>query len=408
MQKEYIFTAKNIVGNTVCSKIKASSEKEAVDLLTDRRLRNIQFKKNSLNRTFKEDFFLKHSYRVNIKDKLFAFIQIRTFLRSGITLVTAIKNISVSHPNKRFRAILHNIYLDLSAGETLSDCFSKYPDVFSPLVNNLIKTGEESGKSELVFNKISDYLENMNSLKSAISSAMMYPIFLLFFMFIIISFMLWKIIPTFKTMYQNTGSEFPLPTKIVLYLSDFVINNYGIILLVIIFTISLFKFIKRYKFVKQIIDKLLINLFIFGPIVRLIVISRIMSTISLMLDSGLPILNAIRTSGKVSNNEVYSKAMDKIASDISAGKDIALSFKETKRFPVIVFSFLETAEKTGTIDEMTNKISEYYETESKYKIKEFSSIMEPLLLIVLGLITALLVVSIYLPIMTFGESFQTY
>lgn len=414
MKKEFSFFAKDVNGNHIHGQINAVSEKEAESELISKYYKDIRFEFPESNKTKKkkikqrEELLLKYTYRVKTKDLLFAFVQIETFLKAGVTLTSAIDFISQSHPNKRLKVIFSNVSKNLKAGQELSVCFSKYPDVFDSLVVNLIKTGEMSGNSELVFNKLAIYLEKMNSLKSSLSSAMIYPKFLFVFMFVIVGFMLWKIIPTFENMYQDTGGDFPAITRFVLNMSDYVIHNYIVIILVMILISLLLKLFKKYKSTRTIMDIIKINVFVLGPIIRLIAISRIMSTISMMLNSGISIVLAMRTAGKTSGNEIYSKAMNQIANDISVGKDVSKSFKRTKLFPIVVSSFMETAEQSGTIDEMTEKISEYFESESNYKIKEFSSIIEPLLLIVLGTVTALLVVSIYLPIMTFGETFQQY
>jgi len=355
-----------------------------------------------------EDFILKYSHKITTKDILFITTQIETFLKAGVNLTKALSNISKSHPNKRLKAILKKVNRDITAGEELSQALQKYPDVFDEMFVNLIKAGEMSGNTEIVFNKLADYLDRMNSLKSSLSSAMIYPIFMLFFMGAIITFMMVKIIPIFQNMYQDTGGDFPVLTRYVINASEFMIGNSMLILLVFVLIHLLYKLGKQRLFYRTIMDRVKLNFPIIGSITRLIVVSRIMSTISMMMNSGISIITCFKTSGRTANNEIYKKAMNRIASDVSLGKSISGSFKRTKMFPDLVASFMETAENTGTLDEMSHKISEYFETESRYKIKEFSSIIEPLLLIILGLITAILVVAVYLPIMTFGQEFQKY
>ena len=355
-----------------------------------------------------EDLLLKYSYRISTKDVLFVTTQIETFLKAGLNLTNAIHNISKSHPNKRLRAILRNINKDINAGVEFSAALSKYLEVFDQMFISLIQAGEMSGSTETVFNKLANYLDRMNSLKSSLSSAMIYPIFLLFFMFTIITFMMWKIVPVFSAMYGDTGGDFPLLTRYTINTSDFMIANYIEIFLSFLLVFLLYKLGKKKIYFRKIMDLVKISFPIIGSIMKLIVISRIMSTISMMLNSGISIIICFKTSGKTSNNEIYKKGMNQIANDVSLGKNVSSSFKRTKLFPNLVTSFIETAENTGTLNEMSEKISDYFETESRYKIKELSSIIEPLLLVILGLVTALLVVSIYLPIMTFGQEFQKY
>jgi len=355
-----------------------------------------------------EDLLLKYSYKISTKDILFVTSQIETFLKAGVNLTKAISNISKSHPNKRLKKILKNVNNDINAGVEFSVALSKYPDVFDTMFVSLIEAGEMSGSTESVFNKLARYLERMNALRSSLSSAMIYPMFLVVFMFLIVFFMMKQIVPVFAEMYNDTGGDFPLLTRYTINVSDFVTSYHVVIILSGVLIFLLYKLAKTKLFTRTIMDRVKINFPILGSIIRLIVISRIMSTISMMLNSGISIITCFKTSGKTSNNEIYKKAMKQIASDVSLGKDVSKSFKKTKLFPNLVISFIETAENTGTLNEMSEKISDYFETESKYKIKEFSSIIEPLLLVVLGLITALLVVSIYLPIMTFGQEFQKF
>jgi len=344
--------------------------------------------------------------KVTLADKVFFTNQMVTFLNAGVTLTKSIKNIADSQKNVVVKAVLNQLYDDINAGSDFSNALAKHPKIFDQMYVNIVKAGEASGNLDKALKSLAGYMEKSAQMQSAIKSAMMYPKFVLIFTAVIVFVILWKIIPVFESLFSSFGGELPGPTQLLVDSSAVLQNHFFLILLTMGGIFYGIKYAFKLKQVRDWWDKFTINAPLFGEMVRQIIVARVASVLALLLSSGTSMLESIEIASKVANNSVFEASLKKAATDVSNGIELSVSFKKTNRFDDVFIQLLETGEETGKIDDLMKKIAEYYDGEVAMKVKGFSSLMEPLLIVFMGVIVGGIVVAIYLPIFTMGEVIQ--
>ncbi len=344
--------------------------------------------------------------KVKLADVVFFTRQMVTFLNAGVTLTKSIKNIADSQKNVVVKATLNALYDDINAGSDFSAALAKHPKIFDQMYVNIVKAGETSGNLDKALDSLARYMEKTQQMQSAIKSAMMYPKFVLIFTVVIVFVIMWKIIPVFESLFSSFGGELPGPTQLLIDGSTLIQNHFFLIIGSFAGAFYGVKYAFKFKPVTNAWDKFTINAPVFGELVRQIIASRISSVLALLLGSGTSMLESIEISSKVANNNVFEIALKKAAVDVSTGIELSVSFKKTNRFDDVFIQLLETGEETGKIDELMKKIAEYYDDEVAVKIKGFSSLMEPLLIVFMGIVVGSIVVAIYLPIFTMGSALE--
>lgn len=344
--------------------------------------------------------------KVTLADKVFFTNQMVTFLNAGVTLTKSIKNIADSQKNVVVKAVLNQLYDDINAGSDFSAALAKHPKIFDQMYINIVKAGETSGNLDKALKSLAGYMEKSQQMQSAIKSAMMYPKFVVIFTVVIVFVILWKIIPVFQSLFSSFGGELPGPTQLLVDASDVIQNHFFLILLTIGGIWYGIKYAFKFKQVRDNWDKFVISAPLFGEMVRQIIAARVASVLALLLSSGTSMLESIEIASKVANNSVYEDALKKSATDVSNGVELSVAFKKQNRFDDVFIQLLETGEETGKIDDLMKKIAEFYDGEVAVKVKGFSSLMEPLLIVFMGVVVGGIVVAIYLPIFTMGEVIQ--
>ncbi|PID27414.1 MAG: hypothetical protein CR982_05580 [Candidatus Cloacimonadota bacterium] len=337
------------------------------------------------------------------KDVVFFTRQMATFLNAGVSLPKSIKNISSAQKNLIFKRILDEMCDDLNSGIDFSEALAKHPAVFDQMYVSLVEAGEATGNLDDALKSLADYMEKSAKMSQAIKSAMMYPKFVLIFTAIIVFIILWKVIPIFQDLYGSMGGTLPAPTRALIFMSEIIQNNFFTIIGIIILFFIVKKYAFKTKAVNDVWDKFVINVPTFGVMNRQIIIGRITSTLSLLLKSGTSMIKSMEISAKVANNNEYFVALKKAMNDVKNGIDLSAAVKKTNQFEDLVVQLIETGEETARIDELMKKISDYYEEEVSVKIKGFASLIEPLLIVIMGVVIGGIVVGIYLPIITMGD-----
>ncbi|MDD5618457.1 MAG: type II secretion system F family protein [Candidatus Omnitrophica bacterium] len=324
--------------------------------------------------------------------------QFSTMVDSGISVVQALAILSEQSENKTLAATTHALRKDIEGGSNLCDALSRHPKIFSELYINMVRAGEASGKLDEILDRLATYLEKTNSIQRKIRSSLVYPAVVISLSLIITLVLLIKVVPVFKNIFDTLGGELPLPTQILIMVSDILRNNFVIAAIAVFLLIFLVKkYINtsrgRYQF-----DKLLIRLPIVGLLVRNIAIAKFTRTLATLVRSGVPILNALNIVGKTSGNKIIEENVNSACSSIKEGEPISGPLSKGGIFPPMVVRMISVGEQTGQLEKMLNKIADFYEEQVDAAVSGLVSMIEPLVIAFLGIIIGSIVAALFLPI----------
>jgi type IV pilus assembly protein PilC len=335
---------------------------------------------------------------VGTKDLAVFTRQFSTMINSGLPLVQCLDILGKQAEKDHFRKLISHTMRDVESGSTLAEALSKHPRVFGDLYVNMVEAGEAGGVLDVILGRLATYLEKMNALKRKIKSAMMYPSVILFVTVAATIFMLVFIIPTFAKMYSDFGSELPGPTQIVLALSSFVRDRWYLLLGGLL---GLVVGIKKYYATangRVAIDRLLLRVPVLGPVLLKGSIARFARTLGTLVSSGVPILEGLEITAKAAGNTVVKNAVMKTRSSISSGQTIAGPLRESAVFPPMVVQMISVGEETGALDEMLSKVADFYDEEVDAAVDAMTSIIEPVMIVLMGGVVGGMLVAMYLPI----------
>ena len=341
--------------------------------------------------------------KVKPKDVVIFTRQFATMIDAGLPLVQGIEIIGQSNENKAFRRTLLDVKSDVETGMTLADAMSKQPKAFDTLYTNMVKAGENGGILDIIMERLAIQLEKTLKLKREVKTAMIYPSVVVGAACIVTSVLLIFVIPTFAEMFEGFGSELPVPTQFVINLSNFFVDNWYIIFgSVGAVMFAFFKALKTDRG-KEVFHPIFLKMPIFGEIIRKVAVARFTRTLSTMLGSGVPILDALGICAKTSGNKVVENEILHARLAISEGKSIVEPLKDSTIFPPMVVSMIEVGESSGALDAMLTKIADFYEDEVDNAVGAMKQMIEPLMILFLGIIIGGLVIAMYLPIFKMGS-----
>jgi type IV pilus assembly protein PilC len=285
----------------------------------------------------------------------------------------------------------------VESGATLADSMRKHPRVFDELYCNMIAAGEAGGILDTILQRLANYIEKAVKLKRAVRSAMVYPVAVIAIAAIVVTIILWKVIPTFAALFAGLGAELPLPTRIVIALSNFV-GRY-IILIVLVIAAFVYAFKKYHDTYKgrRVIDRMLLKMPVLGIVLKKIAVARFCRTLATLVSSGVPILEALEITAKTAGNAIVEDAIMATRKSIEEGKTISEPLKDTEVFPPMVVHMIAVGEQTGALDSMLSKIADFYEDEVDAAVANMLTLLEPLMILFLGIVIGGIVVSMYLP-----------
>ena len=335
-----------------------------------------------------------------VKDKELAIFtrQFSTMIDAGLPLVQCLNILAEQSESKGLRATTANVARQVEAGSTLADALRRHPRTFDDLFTNLVAVGETGGILDVVLRRLSVYIEKAAALKRKVKAAMIYPATIISVAFLVVIFMLTFVIPTFAQMFKNLGADLPLPTTIVLWLSDFV---RGYILLIIAAVAGSVYGLRKYyqtETGRSTIDALLLKVPVFGTLIRKVAVARFTRTLGTLVSSGVPILEGLRITAKTAGNRVVERAVMQCRTAVTAGKTLAEPLKGSGVFPPMVIQMISVGEQTGALDAMLGKIADFYDDEVDTAVSALTALLEPLMIVILGVIIGGLVVAMYLPI----------
>jgi type IV pilus assembly protein PilC len=326
--------------------------------------------------------------------------QLATMIDAGLPLVQCLDILAQQTPNKIFAGILGQVKASVEQGSTFSDALRRHPKVFDELYVNLVAAGEVGGILDTILNRLAIYIEKAVKLRAQIKSAMFYPIAILVVAIGVIAVMLLKVIPTFQDMYKQMGPKAKLPgaTQFVIDVSNSFVANWYLYFGGLFGLIAALVLMRRTEGGREVFDRVLLRLPVLGPTLRKIVVARFTRTLGTLLASGVPILDALDICAKTAGNRVVQNAILRARDKISEGHDMAGPLGETKVFPSMVVQMIGVGEQTGAMDQMLQKIADFYEEEVDASVSALTSLIEPIMMAFLGIVVGGLIVAMYLPI----------
>lgn len=344
-------------------------------------------------------WLLTHS-KIKLEAKANFFHLLSVMIDAGIPMVKALRSlVAQNDSNPRLQLILNGIAGDVEAGESLSGSMLNYPDVFIEQEIGMIESGEASGQLVKVLENLAKDTEKAHSIRSKVKSAMIYPLVIFFLLIAVVVAMMVFVIPKLKDLFANSGAELPMITKVVVGISDFMVNQKLILIAAVIVIVAAFMIIKKTDFGKYALDKFTISVPIFGRLFKLALLSRFARSLSNLIDSDLSIIKTMEITANSMGNEVYRKRLLLAMEDIKQGIPLAENLTDTNLFPPMLVSMIDIGEKTAQLDKITAKVADFYEDEVDTAVSGISKIIEPVMLISIGVVVGTVVAAIMLPIM---------
>ena len=338
------------------------------------------------------------SGKVDTKDLVVFTRQFATMIDSGLPLVQCLDILASQQLNKSFKSALYNIKEAVESGSTFADALAKHPKMFDQLYVNLIAAGEVGGILDTILNRLAAYIEKALKLKKQVKGAMVYPATIISIAVVVIGVILVFVIPTFSKMFADFGGTLPMPTLIVIAISDF-LQKYILVIIGVLYGIKV-AIGKYYDTVagRKLMDTLFLKLPVVGVLIRKVAVAKFTRTLGTMVSSGVPIMDGLEIVAKTAGNKVVEEAIYKVRQAISEGKTMAEPLGESGVFPPMVVQMIAVGEATGAMDTMLNKVADFYDDEVDDAVGNLTAMMEPLLMLFLGVTVGGLVVAMYLPI----------
>jgi len=394
-QLTYVWEGKDKKGKVVKGEMRANGDSVVKATLRRQGINVTKVKKQS--------GFAKKG-KITDKDITLFTRQLATMMKSGVPLLQAFDIVGKGHSNPAVAQLLGDIKADVETGSSLSAAFRKYPLYFDNLFCNLVGAGEQAGILDTLLDRLATYKEKILAIKSKVKSALIYPTSIIVVAFIITAVIMIFVVPAFKDLFSSFGADLPGPTLIVMAISDFFVSYWWAIFGAIGGGIWFFMYTwKRSEKMQDTMDRLMLKLPIFGEVIRKATLARFASTLSTMFSAGVPLVEALDSVAGAAGNRVYHDATKRVQSEIATGTGLTVAMQNTEVFPNMMLQMTAIGEESGALDSMLNKVADFYQGEVDDAVQGLSSLMEPVIMVVLGVLIGGLVVALYLPIFKMGE-----
>jgi type IV pilus assembly protein PilC len=389
----FVWKGKTREGKAVSGE-RVADNKEAVMAL----LRRDQILVSSVKEKGKEIALPKLGGGVPSKDLAIFVRQFSVMIDAGLPLVQCLEILGSQQENKTFAKILQQTRMDVEGGASLADAMRKHPKAFDELFVNMIAAGEAGGILDTILKRLATYIEKAVKLKSQVKGAMMYPIAVIGIAGIVIAVILWKVIPTFAAMFEGLGAQLPLPTRIVIQLSNWFVRLLPFMVVFVIAFVFLFKKYYATYNGRRVVDRLVLKLPILGILMQKIAVARFCRTLATLMASGVPILDGLEITARTAGNAIIEDAIMAVRKGVESGLTVAQPLKESGVFPPMVVQMIGVGEQTGALDAMLSKIADFYEDEVDQAVANLLTLMEPVMIAFLGVTVGGIVISMYLPL----------
>ncbi|WP_395025527.1 type II secretion system F family protein [Comamonas odontotermitis] len=347
---------------------------------------------------------MRSGKKIKPKDIALFTRQLATMMKAGVPLLQAFDIVGRGSTNASVTKLLNDIRSDVESGSSLSTAFRRHPMQFNALYCNLVEAGEAAGILESLLDRLATYMEKTEAIKSKIRSALMYPSAVIIVAFVVVAVIMIFVIPAFKEVFTSFGADLPGPTLIVMGISDFFVKYWYLIFFGIGGAVYFFfQAWRRSEKMQRFMDRWLLRVPIFGPLIEKSCVARWTRTLSTMFAAGVPLVEALDSVGGASGNSVFAVATEKIQQEVSTGTSLTVAMADANVFPSMVIQMCAIGEESGSIDHMLGKAADFYEAEVDEAVAGLSSLMEPIIIVFLGTIIGGIVVSMYLPIFKLGQ-----
>jgi type IV pilus assembly protein PilC len=389
----FVWKGKNRDGKVVSGE-RVADNKEAVMAL----LRRDQILVSSVKEKGKEIALPKLGGGVPAKDLAIFTRQFSVMIDAGLPLVQCLEILGSQQENKTFAKILQQTRMDVEGGASLADAMRKHPKAFDDLFTNMIAAGEAGGILDTILKRLATYIEKAVKLKAQVKGAMVYPVAVITIAALVIAVILWKVIPTFAAMFQGLGAQLPLPTRIVIKASEWFARALPFMVLLIVGGVFLFRRYYATYGGRRTVDRLVLKLPILGVVMQKIAVARFCRTLSTLISSGVPILDGLEITARTAGNAIVEDAIMNVRRGVESGLTVAQPLKESGVFPPMVVQMISVGEQTGALDAMLSKIADFYEEEVDQAVANLLTLMEPVMIMFLGVTVGGIVISMYLPL----------
>jgi type IV pilus assembly protein PilC len=389
----FVWKGKNRDGKAVSGE-RVADNKEAVMAL----LRREQILVSSVKEKGKELALPKLGGGVPAKELAIFVRQFSVMIDAGLPLVQCLEILGSQQENKTFAKILQQTRMDVEGGATLADAMRKHPKAFDELFVNMIAAGEAGGILDTILKRLATYIEKAVKLKAQVKGAMVYPVAVICIAGIVIAVILWKVIPTFASMFEGLGATLPLPTRIVIAASNWFVRLLPFLVVGIVAAVFFFKRYYATHGGRRVIDGAILKMPIIGVLMQKIAVARFCRTLATLISSGVPILDGLDITARTSGNAVVEDAIQAVRKGVESGLTVAQPLKESGVFPPMVVQMIGVGEQTGALDAMLSKIADFYEEEVDQAVANLLTLMEPVMILFLGITVGGIVISMYLPL----------
>lgn len=400
----FLWEGKTAQGRVLKGEIEASNLEAVFAILRDRRIRpipnRIREKGRGLDTEIKIPGF---GEKLKARDLSVFTRQFATMIDAGLPIVQCLDIQTQQSESKVLRNTLRAIKQDVEGGSTLAEALRKHPKIFDDLYVNMVEAGEAGGVLNAILNRIALFIEKANKLKKKVKGAMIYPCTIIVVAIVVVAILLIFVIPVFAELYGSMGKALPAPTQITINISNWVRANCLYMVFAIVGIIIAIRFYYQTENGRMNIDRLLLRLPVVGDLLRKVAVARFSQNMAILLSSGVPILDGLAITARTAGNRVIEKAIMESRVSISQGRTVAEPLRESKIFPPMVCQMVAVGEHTGGLDNMLRKVAELYEDEVDDAVANLTALMEPMIMVVLGVILGGLVISMYLPIFQLGS-----
>ncbi len=395
---KFLYKAKNDKGQIVTGTVSARDQFEAEKALLDNKLFAIDIaleSKFSLGTIFKQ--------KISLKDRSLFARQLATMISSGLTLTKALSIVVKQARNDRLKEIYHDVYQDLEEGYSFSSALNKHPEAFDRVFIAIVKSGETTGNLETVLEQTAERLEKDSNMVSKIKGAMYYPVFIFVALIAIGTYMMVKVIPQLKGVFSQAGANLPLPTRMLIALSDFLTERWWLALIILVIIIVGM----RYWIISDVGAKTINKWQLSTPGIKGLSLGLYMSRFSRVLEmlimAGVPLIEALKIVSATMNNQVLEEGINQMVVEVERGVPLSVPLQKNRYFPGMVGQMVAVGEQTGKLDQVLTKVAEYYEEETSEKIRALSTLIEPIVLVIIGVGVAFLVFAVLLPIYNIAQ-----
>jgi len=399
----FAYRARMLTGGMTEGTVEAADQRSAIDQLRGQKLVPLEVTEESIPLMDRLKALSPFKPKVAAKELVLFSRQLSTLVSAGVPLVQGLTILEDQVETKLFKSIVHTIKEDIEAGQSITDALKKHPNAFEELYVGMIKAGEVGGILDVILERLSAYLEGAEALRSKVKGAMMYPLVVCCIAGGVTLFLLMGVIPTFQKIFASFGSELPFMTQILINISNVLRHFWYIVAAVPIGGFMALQQYGKTETGRRNLDALMLKVPVFGILLKKVAVAKFTRTLGTLIKSGVPILQALETVAKTSGNKVIEIAIMTARESVKEGERIAVQLRKANVFPPMVIQMVAIGEETGNLDTMLSKIADFYDQEVDVAVKSLTSMIEPIIIVVMGLIIGFIVIAMFLPMFELGN-----